>query len=105
MFRIGDIVSLKTSCLFNTAGTLGVVYEQYEDFDYPDELGISVIFENGAYDGFSFDEQKVFLQLEGSAKEEEILNYQFTNVLQVEKDFRNGLWNCIFLENKITKWE
>ena len=60
---IGAKVKLKVQCLGNEIGTVGYVYEQYQDFDYPQIFGVSVIFENGNYDGFSAKEQVLFLDV------------------------------------------
>ena len=65
------------------AGAEGVVYYHYGD-------GFQVIFPNGNYDGFSLvsDEADYFLEYVSHSKSLE--NYEFTNVMQVMKDFGNG---------------
>jgi len=96
--RVGIIVKLKVDCLGNPKGTLGVVFYDYRD-------GFQAIFENGNYDGFNTTilrlkkdsqspqqtESEFFLEEVGF--EESLAGYQFKNVLQVEADYRKGLFN------------
>ena len=89
---IGDTVVLLREVLGNDAGTKGVVYEEYDLGDGP---GASVIFENGNYDGFSVDDQKNFLHHVGHYNPCE--NYQFTNVMQLSRDFDAGFFNDAFI--------
>ncbi len=92
---VGTIVELKMKCLGNNPGTIGVVFYDYGD-------GIQVIFENGEYDGFSnkgimIDSQtecEYFLKEIGF--EPLLADYMFKNVIQVNEDFRNGVFDSIF---------
>jgi hypothetical protein len=87
---IGDKFKLKQNMLGNSAGAVGYVFNEYQDFDYSDKMGIQIIFPNGNYDGFSYDEQNLFLEyLEHS---QECSHYKFTNVMQVDRDFQKGYW-------------
>lgn len=88
MLRVGDVVRLKTGCLGNLAGHLGVVYEEYDLGEGP---GVSVIFVNGEYDGFSPRDQGAFLHQVGH--DEACENYKFTNVMKLSQDFRAGVFN------------
>ena len=95
--NIGDIVVLKVEMLGNTPGTRGVIYDKYPDFDIPNANGVSIIFENGDYDGFSVEEQDIFLTKEKTFDvSDKIKNYKFENVMKVSRDFDNGLWNEVF---------
>lgn len=95
--NIGDVVTLKIGMLGNKPGTRGVVYEEYPDFDDIGEKGVSIIFENGNYDGFSFEDQDLFLEKENVINiSNEIKNYKFEHVMKLSKDFDNGLWDEIF---------
>ena len=87
---IGRIYRLKVFCLGNSVGTLGYVFNQYPDFDYPDLWGVQIIFPNGEYDGFSYDEQEQLLEYEGY--DWRYVGYNFTNVMKVSKDFDSGYW-------------
>jgi hypothetical protein len=89
---VGDIVELKKECLGNDEGTEGVVYEVYHLT--PEERGVSVIFENGNYDGFSPMEQQTLLNRTGH--EPSLAGYQFTNVMQLSKDFNLGVFDVVF---------
>ena len=91
MYKVGSLVKLKRSCLDNLAGTKGYVYDTYQDFDDPSKLGISVIFANGEYDGFSIRDQELFLELIENTN----TSYNFINVMQLSNDFSRGHFNMI----------
>lgn len=97
--QVGTMVRLKKPCLDNPVGVKGVVYEDYGG-------GVSVIFENGRYDGFSCLSSQAFgglSDIEFILFEDgfcpEVSNYQFENVSCLEKDFRNGVFNSAFSKN------
>lgn len=90
MSVVGRKYRLKVNVLGNPVGTIGYVFNQYKDFDYPNETGIQIIFPNGEYDGFSVNEQDNFLEEMGY--DLRYIGYQFTNVMQVVRDFQNGYW-------------
>ena len=90
--QVGDRVKLKTTMLGNIAGTIGYVYEQYADFDNPSKSGVSVIFENGEYDGFSYNEQQIFLEF----LEPTNVYYHFKNVMKLSQDFNNGQFEFVW---------
>lgn len=94
---IGTVYKLKKECLGNPAGTIGVVFNNYEDFDEPNKMGCQVIFENGEYDGFSVKDREIFLEQVGFSPSNS--NYRFKNVMELNKDFKDGYWNF----NKIKK--
>lgn len=91
--KIGTIVELKVECLGNSIGTKGVVYENYIDYDDTSKIAASIIFKNGDYDGFSYNEQKMFLKYVRHSVDYSC--YNFRNVMQVSRDFRDGYWNEI----------
>lgn len=83
---VGSLVRLKISCLKNSPGVIGYVFNDYEQ-------GSQVIFENGMYDGFSNGEIPIYLEVVGSSN----FIYDFTNVVQLGKDFEDGIFtknNC-----------
>lgn len=88
---VGDKVTLKVPMLGCNIGDVGVVYEEY---DLGDGHGASVIFSNGLYDGFSPDEQEKFLKKIGRC--DDVKGYSFTNVIRLERDFREGVFNKAF---------
>lgn len=87
---IGDKYKLLVDCLGNSAGTCGYVFNEYQDFDLSGERGVQIIFPNGKYDGFSFFEQKEFLEFVSSMPEYQ--DYEFNSVLSVSYDFKQGRW-------------
>lgn len=84
---VGTKVRVKFPVLGNGVGAVGFVYECYEIGKHG---GISVIFENGQYDGFS--EIDTILCLEILDVDQRFSTYNFKNVNQVWKDYRNGYW-------------
>lgn len=80
-------------------GERGVCYEVYELEARP---GYSFIFERGRYDGFSDDEARAALSLTGEVCA--LLDYRFTNVLQLQRDFQRGVFDvALFGRRDITR--
>lgn len=92
---VGTIVKLKRECLENHKNTRGVCYETYSRGKA--EEGVSVIFENGKYDGFSPDEQRELLIPIGIS--ENLINYKFRNVGRLSEDFRKGIFDVVLKGN------
>ena len=74
------------------SGMRGIVYEVYQDFDYSDKYGWSIIFESGSYDGFSVNDRKMLDMVELIGIYPPAQNYKFTNVMQLQKDFEAGMF-------------
>lgn len=87
---IGSKWKLKKAMLGNEVGIVGYVFNQYNDFDDSSKLGIQIIFPNGQYDGFSVEEQKLYLEYVAAG--DKYSSYQFRNVMDVWRDFQNGYW-------------
>jgi len=68
----------------------GFVFAEYKDFDDKSQTGVQIIFSNGALDGFSFDEQKRYLQCLDI--DERYSNYKFESILKVWNDWKSGYW-------------
>lgn len=95
--KIGDVVTLAVAVLGNSTGTRGIVYDTYTDFDDDTKCGAGIIFENGEFDGFSFDDQDIFLNLENVRYIPFYMrDYKFTNVMKLSQDFKKGFWDEIF---------
>lgn len=101
--KVGTICKLKVDCLRNKAGTLGVVFYDYDE-------GFQAIFENGCYDGFSTTgtvsgnrqgqtEAEFFLDEVGFKAS--LAGYEFKNVLQVSMDYNRGLFDIAWSK----KWK
>lgn len=90
--NIGTIVKLKIDCLGNAIGSIGVVYENY---NIGEGNGVSVIFENGEYCGFSEIEQEEFFEEVGFTTDARIKTYNFTNVIKLSRDFESGLFDPV----------
>lgn len=82
---LGQQVTLQKDLIKDKKGAIGYVYEEYGD------TSVSVIFENGSYDGFSPEEQMWLL--EGKKISSLYSSYEFKNVNQVAKDYSDGYWN------------
>lgn len=91
---LGNIIKLKRPCMNSPAGSIGYVYETYSiGADHP---GVSVIFENGDYDGFSKNDQDYCLDYLYSSP----FLYNFHTVIQLIRDYRNGAFNDAFRGGK-----
>ena len=90
--EVGSLVRLRVRCLGNEIGTVGVCYDVYQIGERP---GFAFIFENGRYDGFSWDEVDMFFEELGCWDK---LLYTFTNVMQLSEDFKNGRFDEAFSE-------
>jgi len=88
--KIGMKVILLRQMLGNNVGAVGYVVEEYTDFDDKNKKGVSIVFSNGAIDGFSADEQRRFLQC--LDVDPRYSMYEFNNVNQVWRDFKNNYW-------------
>jgi hypothetical protein len=95
--EIGDVVILRLEVLLNKPGTRGVVFNSYTDFDDSSKEGHQIIFENGEYGGFSFEQQELLLEkIDVKYIPSSIRNYIFTNVMKVDQDWEAGFWDEIF---------
>ena len=95
--NVGDVVTNTLNVLGCRPGRRGVVYDIYDDFDIPEKNGVSIIFENGKYDGFSYEEQHLMLKQEPAARiPYKIKDYKFENVMKLSQDYKNGFWDEIF---------
>lgn len=86
---VGSRVILLRDMMREKVGSIGFVVEEYPDFD-KNGNGVSIIFQNGSFDGFSVNEQNLFLQNLGVDSRYE--RYPFEHVMKVNKDYRNGYW-------------
>jgi len=93
MSNVGILVALKCALLGNPEGTVGVCYDEYDIGDGP---GMSIIFENSEYDGFSKEESEAFLTIIGKIP----LFYKFNNVMHLSQDFEKGFFNEAIKEGK-----
>jgi hypothetical protein len=93
-YYIGDIVKINRPFMGEPAGTKAFVYEEY---DFGEGHGVSLITENGEdLGGFSEEEQKNFLEKVGKSS----LNYEFVSVMRLANDFRQGYFAEAFAEFK-----
>jgi hypothetical protein len=91
--KIGDIVLVKSSFMGQPPNMLGLVYETYQDFDYPAEKGVSIVLSNGKnLGGFSKMEQHTHLDYVCETEFE----YEFTNAMQLDVDIRAGIFKKVF---------
>lgn len=100
--KVGTIVKIAVpEMLGNKEGVIGVCYELYPGIGRNGEVdgtGGSFIFANGSYDGFSWQDQERYLEEYGITEDPDLLSYEFTNVMKLSDDFRNGLFDSVFKE-------
>lgn len=98
MYKVGMLVKIKRGFLGEPKNVLGYIYENYTDFNNHREKGCSVITENGVnLGGFSFDEQDMFLEYVENTNH----HYNFTNLINLNKDYRSGWFDKIFKTVKL----
>lgn len=90
LISVGTTMQLKTNVLGNAPGDIGVCYEVYE---LGGRRGWSFIFPNGEYDGFSPDDIERCFALNRVGRVHELANYEFDNVIKLNEDFRNGVFD------------
>lgn len=85
--KVGTVVLLTKPILGNPIHTVGFCYETYTNG------GASFIFENGEYDGFSEEDQNIFLHvIEFSYY---LSDYHFINVSNLCEDYYCGIFSSI----------
>jgi len=91
-YPIGMRCRVNIPVLGNPAGTIAVVYEHYKIGHHP---GVSLLFPNGNYDGFSQESLLIF-----GVQPEKIIapcvDYKFTDVMRLRDDFNRGLFQRAF---------
>ena len=98
--KVGSVVVASSKSDLLEEGMKGIVYEQYDrtlfDQDPEDNVGVSLIFENGFYCGFSKKDMLLFdIQVTGRTIPE-LEDYQFLNVNQLSEDFCQGKLHEVF---------
>lgn len=92
----GTLVLMARESGVNKAGEVGVVYEVY---DRGEGLpGISIIFENGGYCGYSFPDWAL---LGGVVLGSTQMEYDFTTVGDLVADYHSGAFDELMLAGKI----
>lgn len=81
---VGSRVYCARTCGIAKAEEPGIVYESYT---LGGRKGVSIIFENGGYDGFSPEDCAIFILPEGSSCPKASA-YHFSNVGQLANDHR-----------------
>lgn len=88
---MGWQVKLKKAMLGNEVGAIGYVFNEYQDFDNETKSGVQVIFQNGEYDGFSVEEQGLYLEMIHPILD--YAEYEFNNIMQTLRDFNAKYWD------------
>jgi hypothetical protein len=89
MIEVGTLVKANYDTGVCSIGELGVCYEVYQ-LDGRD--GYSFIFEKGGHDGFAEDEMYLLTDVVVPS----VADYEFTSVLTLERDFRQGRFREAF---------
>jgi Family of unknown function (DUF6166) len=90
--QLGSLVTAKRASGVCAAGERGVCYELYKLNGRP---GYGILFEAGGYDGFSPDDVEMFLDVTGQVCPD-VAGYRFSNVMQLDRDFRAGRFAAAF---------
>lgn len=91
--KVGDVVRVAHSCLGNPAGTIAVVVEVYDRAALRIGLGegVTLLFRNGAHDGFSPDDQLAF-GVERLGHRPTLAHYHHQSASRLWTDWRAGLF-------------
>lgn len=87
--KVGSRVLARVTTAICQEGELGLVYETYTSHYHPQQPGVSVIFQRGGYDGFSYRDQ-IRMLLNTGEIEPSMIGYQFTNVINLCRDYEQG---------------
>jgi hypothetical protein len=90
--HVGSLVVAKRASGVCAAGERGVCYERYQLGGRP---GYGILFQGGGYDGFSPNDVEMFLDVTDRVCPE-VADYRFTNVTQLDRDFRAGRFAAAF---------
>ncbi|WP_394222543.1 hypothetical protein [Alteromonas gracilis] len=91
-FPVGMVCTIGRGCLGNPAGTLGVVYENYTIGGHH---GVSILFPNGRYDGFS-ERCIEIMDVVPARLSRALCNYEFIHIGKLSSDFERGIFNHAF---------
>lgn len=97
---LGDMVRIRENSP-SGGGERAYVYDTYSDFDMPGEVGVCLITESGNdTGGWSKMEQAQFLEpLPRTYYQGGGWDYQFTNVIKLDQDFKAGVFDKVFKTN------
>jgi hypothetical protein len=95
--KVGDVVTVGCPCMGNPAGAIAVVVEIYDLGDGPSP---SLLFRNGAHDGFSPSDLDIF-QVALVAHDSTLAGYQFRNSIRLQKDYRAGVFARVWRERAV----
>lgn len=82
-FEVGSVVTTTVNLMGNPAGSLGICLNTYPG-------GGGFVFENGAFDNFS-DEDQEMLSYVGTS--DEYSKYEFDSVTKLGEDYKAGVFN------------
>lgn len=88
-FPIGMRCTVGSECLGNSQNCSAVVYEHYF---FAGHRGISLLFPNGAFDGFSANEIDAWGVVPKS-RCPNVSHYKFESVVKLRQDFKAGRFN------------
>lgn len=97
MLPVGSVMVVTKDLHFCKAGEKAVIYEHYDrtqfDQDDDDNLGISLIFPNGFYDGFSRKDLNMCQLKPHHSPLPELADYTFINVQRLMQDYCAGVFD------------
>ena len=103
MLPVVSVMIAKKDLHFCNANEKAVVFEHYDrtrfDQDNDDNLGISLIFSNGFYDGFSRKDLELCSLVPCNVLIPKLENYTFVNVTHLMQDYCNGVFDLAFKTN------
>lgn len=96
-WKVGDVVRVHEACLNNPPGSIAIVVEVYDrqQLRIGDGLGITLLFSNGAHDGFSAEDQLTF-GVEMIGHRVTLRPYRFESCGRLFNDWKAGLFDEVW---------
>lgn len=94
--RVGDVVVVERACMRNHPRARALVVEEYDRGDTEGgRYGVTLLFENGEFDGFSPTDVEIF-GVVYVAHNPKLAAYKFVNVTRLESDYHRGVFAAAF---------
>ena len=93
--RVGDVVRVTRAALGNPEHSLAVVVEVYDRHVHGDELGVTLLFQNGQADGFSGGDCALF-GVSRVGHRPALAGYQWRSALALLEDYSRGWFDDVW---------
>ena len=91
-YPVGMLCVVEKPCLHNRPNALALIVEHYK---LGEHHGVTALFENGNYDGFSHECAEIF-SLTPVKFLKKYANYEFTTAVRLSNEYQSGLFKNAF---------